>query len=265
MKKGFLIVSTCILMLNFISQPSHLQAADPFYTKIFSDGKVLFSRGDYQEALKNFQVAEFGLYEDKETLKEIYIYYALTQFKLNRPDQAREILGLLKTELGVTDLAALTPPEALKIDFTAMTGVLADKGLNGKGSLKAAFDFEVIFMESRQNLKANRLEALPGNISRLEAIDKHDGRIPYLEGIHDFKTNKYRDSVKYLKRAAKTLTRQELLDDINYYLVLCHYALKQKTEALAAFEKIKDQTLRFRLSRITEQLKNTADKDKQVP
>ena len=98
-----------VIFINIITT-ALVADVDPFYQKIFKDGKILFNEKKYNEAIENFKIAEFGLFEEKKVVTEIYIYYALSYFKQKKWKESRDVIKKLMSveeELKLTDLVII--------------------------------------------------------------------------------------------------------------------------------------------------------------
>ena len=251
--------------------------ADPFYTKLFQEGKTLYAEGKYREAIENFRIGEFGLFEEKEVLKELYLFYSLAYFKLGRVNKAREIIKKIETELGIKDPRTLPIPQAIAIDVKVMTATLLRSGektpkdVSGKNDYwRKIYNFETQFWNTWKNLENNKLDAIKNNIKKLESIDKKDTRVDYLRGILEFKREKYKGCIKSLSKVEPSAliigTDRLLLDGLYYYLALSHHHLKNEERCRAYSEGIGDKALKTKLKKIIEEtkipVKNTKKKTK---
>ena len=93
----------CVFSQNFLAQTD----IDPFYFKIYEEGKALFLQKKYADSIENFKIAEFGLISSPKTLYNLYLYYSLSFFKLNRLANAKEILAKMEKELNIKDISKL--------------------------------------------------------------------------------------------------------------------------------------------------------------
>ena len=197
MNKAVLIVLLCVSVMAAGSLFLHPEA-ESFYLKTLGDGKTLYNQGRYQQAIDQFKIAEFGLLEEKEFLSELYLYYALSYFKLGKVDEARGILKTLKTELKITEPENLTAPSQIKNDWMLMLVTLKnyENRSNEDGSkninVMLVKSFEERFQKALLLLKNNDLPGLDNEIKGLVRIDKKDSRIFYLKGIAAFKKEKWR-------------------------------------------------------------------------
>jgi len=105
------------------------QAIDPFYLKLFQDGEASFLAQDYTKAVKDLEVAVFGLSADRTKAAKACIYLSLSHNALKNMDLSRLFLSraimLLGKEgpgsLGL-DIAALNGYERLIEDFRITPG-----------------------------------------------------------------------------------------------------------------------------------------------
>lgn len=97
MKKGVLLVVVFWVAFPFAKdvlplaagQAQETVAVDPFYLKLFEDGKILYLQGRFQEAVDTLKVASFGLIDARDRLLECYIYLSTGYLKIRRPTPPR--------------------------------------------------------------------------------------------------------------------------------------------------------------------------------
>jgi tetratricopeptide (TPR) repeat protein len=68
------------------------QAIDPFYLRLFQDGEAAFVEGDHAKAVKDLEVAVFGLSADKARSAKACIYLALSHNALKNVEKSRLFL-----------------------------------------------------------------------------------------------------------------------------------------------------------------------------
>lgn len=90
------------------------QGIDPFYLNLLREGERSFLAGDYGRAIKELEVAAFGLSEDKSLSGQAYIYLGLACFSLRDMEKSREFLARAVSILGEKDLAGLPLDPAAK-------------------------------------------------------------------------------------------------------------------------------------------------------
>jgi tetratricopeptide (TPR) repeat protein len=229
--------------------------AESFYLKTLTDGKTYYNQGRYQQAINQFKIAEFGLLEEKEYLAELYLYYALSYFKLGKINESREILKTLQSELKIKAPDNITVPPQIKSDLKLMLTALKNypnrSNENRRKNINVVLvkNFEEVFQKALLHLKNNDLPGLDKEIKELMLIDKKDVRIPYLKGIAAFKNKKYRKCIGYLKKITD-LIDPVYKDDVFYYLSLSYYFLNKKQQAYLYSQRVFSKNLREELDNI---------------
>lgn len=105
------IVGTFLLTLILINMLAANDQVDPFYLRLLEEGKMLFAQNKLAEAVKNLEIAAFGLIEERPRLLEAYVYLVISHYRLRHLSRAAhfasEIERLnLKAEFGRIDLSA---------------------------------------------------------------------------------------------------------------------------------------------------------------
>jgi tetratricopeptide (TPR) repeat protein len=254
MDKRRLIVLLCVSLMGaglFFLYPE----AESFYLKTLKEGKTYYNQGRYQQAINQFKIAEFGLLEEKKYLAELYLYYALSYFKLGKVNESRGILKTLQTELKIKAPDNITAPPQIENDWKLMLLTLKnyDNRSNEKGRKNInpilVKGFEEGFQKALNHLKNNDLPGLDKEIKGLVQIDKKDVRIPYLKGIAAFKKKKYRKCTGYLEKI-KDLIDPVYKDDVFYNLSLSYYFVNKKQQAILYSQRVYSKNLREELDTI---------------
>jgi hypothetical protein len=245
-----------------------VQDVDPFYIKIFEEGKNYYFDGKFQKALENFKVVEFGLLDEKKILTEVYLFYSLAQFRLERRGEARKILKKLETELNINikNLNTLPIPRSIKTDVKIMVATLSkSQGEKESDAWKKIYSFELLFWNTLQKLDENKFDAVKNNIKKLEKLDKKDTRIFYIDGIYKFRRRKYKACIKTLNRVKPSAISSDpsLPDNLYFYLALSYYYLENKEESRKFHQKISNQAIKANLEEIIKNLV-TQEKEKGI-
>jgi len=246
-RKKIPLLASCVLIASLFLSGQ----VDSFYLNLFNRAKALYAQGKYAEAGVKFKIAEFGLLGNREVLPELYLYYALNQFKQKKLDETGQLLAELKDALPKPDLYYTPVPAELKIDFIVMTGVI-DRvdGLDDPASQAQRIAFETLFAEpfkNLDNLSAAEIKAFAG---RLKSIDKGDTRTSFLEGLQAFKNGQYKDSLKQFRRVDASALHPFFYDRLYFYMALCACRLagpEADKECRELSAKIKDTELKTRL------------------
>jgi tetratricopeptide (TPR) repeat protein len=254
MDKRRLIVILCVSLIaagSFLLYPE----AESFYLKTLQDGKTYYNQGRYQQAIDQFKIAEFGLFEEKEYLAELYLYYALSYFKLGKVNEAHGVLKTLQSELKIIVPDNITIPPQIENDLKLMLTALKkykNPSYENRGkniNVMQVKSFEEGFQKALLHLENNDLPGLDKKIKELTRIDKKDVRISYLQGIAAFKKKKYRKCTGYLKKITD-LIDPVYKDDVFYYLSLSYYFVNKQEQATFYSQRVYGKDHREKLAQI---------------
>jgi tetratricopeptide (TPR) repeat protein len=245
----FLLFLALILISWLLLYPT----VDPFYLKALQDGKTAYHKGQYEQAINDLKIAEFGLLQEKEHLAQLYLYYSLSCYKLGRIKESRNILNTLKTELNINTLDTIPLSPQIENDVKLMLAVLKNyknlSGRNGIRNLSLIKSFEIGFQSAREHLKNNNLTGVEKEIKALMRIDKKDSRILFLKGVVAFKKKKYKKCIGYLEKVTKSID-PALKDEVFFYLSLSFYFKNNTQQVDLYYQMIHDITLREKLDSI---------------
>lgn len=109
----FAAVSAILVLGNGLASA---QAIDPFYLRLFEDGETAFVVGDHAKAVKDLEVALFGLSADRTRAAKACIYLGLSYNTLKNRDKSRQFL------VRAAGLVGKEGPGSLGLDKTALNG-----------------------------------------------------------------------------------------------------------------------------------------------
>jgi len=89
------------------------EPVDPFYEKLLGDGKYFYQNGNYPEAIKNLEVAFFGLLDHPYKLLECYIYLGVSYSQIKNQEKSKYYFGEIKRLKLEESLPKLSLPKAL--------------------------------------------------------------------------------------------------------------------------------------------------------
>jgi TonB family protein len=89
------------------------QNIDPFYLQRLESGERAFLAGDIESAVKDLEIALFGLRGDKALKAKAFLYLGLSQYSLKNSKKAEEYLRNAKNILGMDGLRPLISSEAV--------------------------------------------------------------------------------------------------------------------------------------------------------
>lgn len=106
----FLIFSLFNAKINFAQTSEQI---DPFYQKLFEEGKYFYNNADYSMAIENFEIAFFGFLDNEPKLLECYIYLIVCHYQVKNSEKSRYFLNEIK-KLNLQEyLKNIKPPKDL--------------------------------------------------------------------------------------------------------------------------------------------------------
>ena len=267
------IVAMAVLLALFLPSASlrPAQAIDPFYLKLFQDGEAAFRARDFAEAVKDLEVAVFGLSADRAKAAKACIYLSLSHSALKNTDLCRQFLSRATTLLGKDgpgslglDMATLNGYERLIEDFQIapgtpeeQTGVVWENAAAEPPAQRTRRPVDPsIVRELEARLKASPDEASiqyelgslyfeQKNYKKVVAImegilKKHPEEIPavfHLARARFFQKEYRRANYgfhKVISPSSENQITKEIVLRSTIYLTLCLHELRQK-ESLASY------------------------------
>jgi tetratricopeptide (TPR) repeat protein len=258
MKRTIVFFITVIII--FISL---IAGVDPFYVQMMEKGKAMYFQNQFEQALENFLIAKFGLFPDRELLKEIYVFEALSYFKLNQAKEVQKVLDEIRAEFGSKAIMELEVPEQLRLDmerllsvFKPVTKTQPDGRIPAvKKNISLMRGFEAIFQNARDYIEANQYAKAEIEIKKLKRMNKKDIRIDYLQARLCFEQKKYPHCIQKLRKVYMAKS-PELQDEVLYYLVISYYFTKNYGQAMAFFQKIENPSDQKKLETIIRKVRS---------
>jgi tetratricopeptide (TPR) repeat protein len=245
------------------------EKVDPFYLKLFEEGKFEFQSGNLPAAIKDFEIAFIGFLDSPARLLECYVYLTVLHNDLKNVDKSKFYFNEIKKLKLQTYLTAISPPAPLMKKFSdldslysrqdsqariaagwespAVDSAPAVSGASGKaleaeiGQLKTAirknsqeqapyFRLSALYLGQKKTRDARRV------LEDLIKISPKDGQA-------HFELGKIFVQERKLPEAAAALRQAALLSpdnyEINYELGKVFYGQKRSAEAKEAFERVK--------------------------
>ena len=84
------------------------QETDPFYLNLLEKGEQCFLDGDYKNAVKNLEIAYFGIHSNDEIKAKACIYLGLSHYYLRDSEKGTKYLGEAEAIDGLTLLLPLS-------------------------------------------------------------------------------------------------------------------------------------------------------------
>ena len=96
-----------------IKPPVRADEGDPFYRKLYDEGKDAFESGNIQEAVDDFEIAFFGYLDNLPRLLECYMYLAVGHYDLKNVDKCKADLDEIHRLNLEEHMATAAPSENL--------------------------------------------------------------------------------------------------------------------------------------------------------
>ena len=105
-----------------VKPPVQADDGDPFYRRLYEDGKDAFESGNVQEAVDDFEIAFFGYLDNLPRLLECYMYLAVGHYDLKNGDKCKAALDEIRRLDLETHMATAGPSENLLKRFRGVQG-----------------------------------------------------------------------------------------------------------------------------------------------
>jgi hypothetical protein len=105
-----------------VKPPIQADDEDPFYRRLYEDGKDAFEIGNIQEAVEDFEIAFFGYLDNLPRLLECYMYLAVGHYELKNVDKCKADLDEIHRLNLEEHMATAAPSETLLKRFREVQG-----------------------------------------------------------------------------------------------------------------------------------------------
>jgi TonB family protein len=112
-----LLIFICLLYLTASSNLSFSQQTDPFYLETFEKAQKAFLVKNYQDAVRDFEIAVFGLTQDKILRAKACVYLGLSYYYLRDIKASEKNLREAADLLGAEGFKKLEIPEEARPDL----------------------------------------------------------------------------------------------------------------------------------------------------
>ena len=233
-------------------------SADPFYTNLLNEGKQQYLAGKLDEALESFQLAEFGLLDEKEYVAELYHFYAITQYKKGAIAEARALLDKMKAVLGEEGAKKARKPREIERDLFNMTRAL--NYLDQPGAQPGMLPFMNLFYETWDLLRAKEIAQAEARLKIMDRMKGDERRLSFLEGYLYFLKGDHKRCIGRLKKVVDDLAG-DLGEDAQFYLAYCHLKRGDLVAGEKYAGKIKNPDYVHQLMDLMEEIKATSSKE----
>lgn len=238
-----------ILLILWLTSGSNLKAqeTDPFYLNLLNQGEKSFSVGNYKQAVKELEIAAFGLLEENLLRAKAYIYLGLSYYNLRDLGKSKEYLIKAKECLGQADPHQLNLNETLIVEFN-----------NLLNSFQAAKRQKIIPEKklglSTSDVRASGREekAKLETVTRIEELRKSIKADPRNVSLHYKLYQIYleQNNLKEAKKVLKDLAKKNPTEINSYYLLgKIEFKERKYKEAQQAFEKMLNLSERIKFDK----------------
>jgi lipopolysaccharide biosynthesis regulator YciM len=232
--------------------------ADNFYKNLLLQAQQDYAKGDYHQAISNLKIAEFGIRDDKNLMKEVYFYYLSSYFKLRKIKEVQKLLKIIQDKYKIADFSNNDFPKIIRQDLSILNIFIRKDILNSK-NIEQRILYETLFYKTITHIEEISGEKLKKIHSRLIQINKVDKRKQIISAFIDFRAEKYKKVVKKIRAVIhKTqFILPEIRDEIHFYLALSFFYLDRQEEALTALQNITNHAIIERFRSLLKEQENT--------
>ena len=262
MSKSRAFATACagiLLVLSVVPRaiPQVTEQVDPFYLRLFEDGKFLCQNGKFAEAVQSFEIAAFGFLDTPAKLLESYLYLEVCHFQTKNVGKAKyynDEIKRLKLEDQISSLslpALLTNKhreiaayfgrlEAKTPSATVFSQIPTENPADeiarlknllraNAGNADAALKLSAIYVEQK-NLKAAK-----STLEDLLAVNPNSALAQFELGKILISENKFSEALASLEKAASSLPNDI---ELFYQIGTAAFVLKNYEKAVWAFAKV---------------------------
>ena len=126
----------CVILLVGVILLGNLglkcQETDAFYKNLFEKGEKSFLAKNYKEAVKELEVAVFGLYKEKELRGKAYVYLSLSYYYLKDRKKSEKYLREAFELLGDEGIKSLKLDKSVHSDLEKLIKYFKPRGAKEK-------------------------------------------------------------------------------------------------------------------------------------
>jgi len=202
----FLAVSLGMILLLGGILPSRVgaQEIDPFYLQRLIGGEQAFLDSNYQTAIKELEIALFGIQGEEQLKAKAYVYLGMSHYHLNNKGKAETYLRDVKKLIGLEGMrAALVADESVR---SYLNRVLGEFKLLEPGAMESA--------GQKQNISTNK-ETIVRDFER--QIRSSPQNVSLYYDLYEFHMEN--DNRKAAKKAIENLIKKNPDEAKGYYLL----------------------------------------------
>ena len=262
MKKGVFFFSF-ILLLSALCLYSQEIEENPFYEKLFDEGKYYYSVGNYAEAVENIKIAFFGFLDNHEKLTESYIYLAVCHSLLNNQEQSLYFSNEIKRLNLQQHVPSIQQPYDLVSRYKALTSSQPSAKIIPQKELQIMRDpvttpiqrqvvsqkkedpseLEAGLRQAEELVKQKNIEAAKSSLFALLGKFPNDIRAFTSLGVIYVNELEFQNAIQILMES-KSIEQKNI--KACYYLGVAHLAEKNYQQAAREFKIVIDQNPQYK-------------------
>ncbi len=208
------------------------QEDDPFYLNLLKKGEQSFLSGNYKQAVKDLEIACFGIQDNKELRGKACVYLGLSYYYLKDKAQGNKYLNEAEKLLGPEGLNALDIDEEAKYDLQRLSQAFKSGRVVNPEGLRMLPQVPAERVIQSENLTKGQLE---------RRIDQNPKNIPSYYELYSL--YRIENNLKEAKKTIEQLIKNNPGEVFGYYMLgVILYQEREFKKATPNFEEF------FRLS-----------------
>jgi tetratricopeptide (TPR) repeat protein len=227
-EKKNLVVLAVIAILSFTLLQAH--QSNTFYRNLLNKGEQAYLAMDYKTAIKEFKIAVFGLYGEKELRAKAYAYLTLSYYHMKDGATAQEYLNKAEDILGEDNLLSIDMDISAKNDLERLIYTYKASG--------TTLGLRMLPKLPEENLASGQVSS----IEQLEQMIKQNSRNSTI--YYDL-YQIYRETYNFngAKKTIEELVKKIPQEVYGYYLLgIIQYQEKEYKDANESFENFFELT-----------------------
>lgn len=229
----------------FMNSVLSAQQTDPFYYKLLREGEKSFLARNYSEAVKELEIAAFGLHREKKLLGKVYVYLALCHYYLENVEKSKEYLTKVANIVSSDEVKSLDITSSAWSDFEKLLDIFK----LGRGEIRKEFEREYPKVPTTPKPEVKPPEKKPPIVAARD-LEKRIKTEPHNISLYYELYNFYRKE-RNIRAAIKLLEAlvENNPNEINAYYLLAKIEFSQKMyqDALQKFNKFINPSDEFQI------------------
>lgn len=254
--KGKLSLNKILKLLNlyiialfaiafFMISELYAQQTDLFYYKLLGEGERSFLARNYSEAVKELEIAAFGLHREKKLLGKAYVYLALCHYYLNDTEKSKEYLNKVVNIVSRDEVEKLEIARSVWSDLEKLLDIFKLR----RGEIRKEFERKYPKVPTAWKPEIKPPERKPPIVTARD-LEKRIKTDPHNISLYYELYNFYRKerNIKAAKKLLETLVENNP-NEINAYYLLAKIEFSQKMyqDALQKFNKFINPSSEFQI------------------